>query len=111
MEALTAAAGSAAAAKVKTSRGRSNARTPAASRSTSQAPSSPSSVLPSAMPSEVATEPAVVTFTTKAPTATAGHARRPSRSSAASAIPVGGHTAVALACTEAKSRPSLPATT
>ncbi len=68
-------------------------------------------MLPSAMPSEVATEPAVVTFTTKAPTATAGQARRPSSSSAARAIPVGGHTAVALACTEAKSRPSLPART
>jgi len=54
-------------------------------------------VLPAATPSDVATDPAVVTLTRKAPTATAGHTRGPKRRNAASAIPVGGHTAVALA--------------
>ena len=63
------------------------------------------------MPSEVATEPAVVTLTRKAPAATAGHMRTPRMSSAARAMPVGGQTAVALAWTEAKSSPSLPART
>ena len=63
------------------------------------------------MPSEVATEPAVVTLTRKAPAATIGHVRVPRTSSTASAMPVGGQTAVALAWTEAKRRPSLPART
>src|SRR5437667_10299498 len=63
------------------------------------------------MPSEVVTEPAVVTLATKAPMKMLGHIRRPSRSNAARAIPVGGHTAVALACTRASFNPSLAAAT
>jgi hypothetical protein len=63
------------------------------------------------MPSDVATEPAVVTFTTKAPANTAGQARYPSIRNAASAIPVGGQTADALAWIEARESPALPART
>ncbi len=66
-------------------------------------------MLPAAIPSDVAAEPAVVMFATKAPMKTAGHSRGPRRRSAARAMPAGGHTAVALACTKASVRPSLAA--
>jgi hypothetical protein len=95
--ALTRAPGTTATANAKMSCARSKANRPWAKRLTSQAPKSPSRVLPAATPSDVATDPAVVTLTRKAPTATAGHTRGPKRRNAASAIPVGGHTAVALA--------------
>ena len=62
------------------------------------------------MPIEVAIEPAVVMFTRNAPTNTAGHTRCPSTRNAANAIPVGGHTAEALALTNARLRPNFPAT-
>src|SRR5207245_1974362 len=78
---------------------------------TRAAPTSASSVLPAAIPSDDRTEPAVVTLTRKAPTKITGQMPRPSSSMAASAMPVGGQTGVALACTMAKARPSLPATT
>ena len=71
---------------------------------------SPSRVLPIATPIEVATEPAVVTLTRNAPTRMAGHARDPKSRKAANAIPVGGHTAEALALTKARLSPNLPAT-
>jgi len=77
---------------------------------TSQTPSSASRVLPAAIPRDDAIDPAVVTFTRNAPREIAGHMWLPYRRSAASAIPVGGHTAVALACTKASESPSLPAT-
>src|SRR5437773_17916 len=98
-------------ANLKTSRGRSKRCRPPAKRLTSQAPTSASSVLPTAMPTEVAIDPAVVMFTTKAPSSTAGHRRRPPTIRAPMARPVGGHTAEALACTDASDRPSLPAST
>ena len=62
------------------------------------------------MPIEVATEPAVVMFTRKAPTRMAGQARDPSSRNAAKAMPLGGHTGEALALTNARLRPNLPAT-
>jgi hypothetical protein len=68
-------------------------------------------VLPVAIPIEEATEPAVVMFTTNAPSQIAGHTRYPSSRNATRAIPVGGHTAVALACTKASISPSFPAMT
>ena len=67
-------------------------------------------MLPAAMPSDDAVDPAVVTFTRNAPRKMAGHMWLPYRRSAASAIPVGGHTAVALAWTKASESPSFPAT-
>ena len=91
-------------------RGRSNAWRPAANSSTKRAIITASRVLPAAMPSEVATEPAVLRFTTNAPMVTDGQTHAPQSSSEASAMPVGGHTGLALACTEVKSSPSLPAT-
>src|SRR5262249_5358206 len=84
-------------------------RVPLAKRPTSHAPRSPSRVLPAAMASEVPIVPDVVTLTTKAPAATAIHARGPTSRSAARAIPVAGHTAVALALTNASCSPSFPA--
>ncbi len=62
-----------------------------------------------AIPNEVATDPAVTMFTANAPMKIAGHASVPSRSTAAIAIPVGGHTAVALAFTKARRSPSFAA--
>jgi hypothetical protein len=49
------------------------------------------------MPAEVNAVPAVVRFTRKAPARIAGQTRRPSSRKALSAMPVGGHTGVALA--------------
>jgi hypothetical protein len=92
------------------SRARSKTRRPFANRATSDAPRSPSRVLPVAMPIEVRTDPSVVTFTRKAPSTMAGQTRDPSSRNAVSAIPEGGHTAVALAWTKANKRPSFPAT-
>src|SRR5580704_6196819 len=62
------------------------------------------------MPTDVSTEPAVVKFTTNAPIRIPGQTQYPYTSSAAIAIPVHGHTAVALACTYASCNPSFPAT-
>ncbi len=96
--ALTAvAAAPASAANMKKLRARRKTSPPPAQRCTSHTPRSASSVLPVAMPRDEATDPAVVTFTRKAPRKIAGHNERPYSRSAASAIPVGGHTAVALA--------------
>lgn len=98
-------------AKRNTSGARSKTSTARANRITSHAPSTPSSVLPAAIPADVRIAPDVVTFTTNAPAKIAGHSRRRVSSSAAIAIPVGGHTALALACTNASDRPSLPTST
>ena len=87
-----------------------SARGPLANRLTRYAATTPSSVFPAAMPIEVASDPAVVRLTKKAPTKTAGQTRTPSSRNAARAIPVGGQTVVALTCTNASRRPSLPAT-
>ena len=65
----------AASANLKTSRARSKTCRPPAKRFTSQAPASASVVLPTPIPRDVAMDPAVVTFTTKAPSRIAGHKR------------------------------------
>lgn len=54
-------------------------------------------MLPSAIPVEVAAVPAVVRFARKAPRKTPGQIQYPSARKAASAIPVGGYTGLALA--------------
>jgi len=66
-------------------------------------------VLPAAIPRDVATVPAVVIFARYAPAKMPGQTRYPNTRNAARAIPVGGHTAVALACTKASFSPSLAA--
>jgi hypothetical protein len=63
----------------------------------------------SGYPNEVATVPTVVKLTKNAPIKTPGQTLYPNISKAAIAIPVHGHTAVALACTYASSKPSFPA--
>jgi hypothetical protein len=88
---------------------RSKQAAPRAKRCTSHAAASASSVLPTAMPTEAITDPEVVTFTSRAPTKIAGHARKPSRTRTAIAMPVGGQTAVALEWIAAKVRPMRPA--
>src|SRR4029453_13901585 len=80
-----------------------------ANRVTSEAPTAASSVLPAAIPSEVAIEPAVVTLTRNAAQKIAGHTPGPRRRNAASAIPVGAPTGVALGWTLASIKPSFPA--
>jgi hypothetical protein len=97
------------AANLKTSCALSKARSPLASRRTSHAPTTPSSVFPVAMPKEVKAEPAVVMFTRKALARTPGQTRRPKTRKAASAMPVGGHTGVALTWRNASLSPSLAA--
>jgi hypothetical protein len=86
----------------KMSRGRSNTCAPPAKRVTRRAPTTASRVLPKAIASEVAMEPAVVTLMTNAPMKMTGQSRGPRSSRAASAMPAGGQTGVALACREAK---------
>ena len=63
----------ASAASLNASRARSHARAPRANRFTRYAPSNASRVLPAAIAAEVATEPAVVMLTRKAPARIAGH--------------------------------------
>jgi hypothetical protein len=85
-------------AKRKMYRTRSSAFRPPANRFTRTAPSTASSVLPSAMASDVATEPAVLILMRKAPTKITGQRPTPLIRKAASAMPAGGQTGVALAC-------------
>src|SRR5439155_1097552 len=69
-----------------------------------------SSVFPTAIPAEGNGSPVVVMFVKNAPSSTPGQTRIPSRSSAASEIPVGGQTAVVLVFTKARLSPNFPAT-
>src|SRR6266550_666595 len=85
---------------------RCNAERPPANRFTRYAPVSTSSVLPAAIATDVKSDPAVVSFTRSAPRKMPRHARGPKIRMAASAMPVGGQTAVALAFTNASARPS-----
>ena len=71
------------------------------------APATASSVFPIAITAETPGGNGVVRFAKNAPSAIAGQTRYPSTSTAASAIPVGGQTAVALAFTNASDNPSL----
>src|SRR5262245_7946652 len=88
---------------------RSKAALLPANRIVTQAPATASSVFPRAIRMDAATEPDVVRLTTKAPIVTTGQVPRPYRSRVAMARPVGGHTAVALAFTNARSSPIRPA--
>ena len=90
---------------------RSKTSPPRAKRLTRYAPTAPSRVLPVAMPREVAALPAVVRFTMNAARRIAGQTRYPMTRNAASAMPAGGHTTVALGLTFASLSPSLPPTT
>src|SRR5438309_7690867 len=94
----------------RTSLVQSNARRPLAYRMTRKEATTASRVLPVAMPIEDRTDPAVVRLTRKAPAKIGGQKRRPSATSVAIAIPVGGHTGVALGWTEARRRLNFPAT-
>jgi hypothetical protein len=58
------------------------------------------------MPAATQKETPLVALPRRAPMATAGHILGPRRSSAAMAIPVGGHTGVMTPCPTARFRPS-----
>src|SRR5712664_2656110 len=88
----------------------SNAWRPWAYRITRKDAMTASKVLPVAMPIDVSTEPAVVRLTRRAPAKMDGQKRRPMATNVAIAIPVGGHTGVALGWTEARRRLHFPAT-
>jgi hypothetical protein len=89
-----------------TSRTRSSdVRNPAA-RSSRQ-PTRASAVLPIAMPAAAPIGIGVVTLAMNAPAATAGHSSVPKTRSAASEIPVGAHTGVALPWATDRERPGL----
>ncbi len=72
------------------------------------APATASSVFPVAIPTATGSE-ATVAFANSAPIQTPGQARSPNRTSAANAMPVGGHTAVAWGATNASASPSFAA--
>src|SRR6266849_1757838 len=97
------------AANLKISRGFRNASRPLATLLTSHAPYTASNVLPVAIPRHVATEPAVVMLTAKAPKKMPGQTRYPRSRIAAREIPEGGQTEVTLRFTNASERPNLPA--
>ena len=80
-------------------------------RRSSQAPTTASRVFPSAMPQAVPTGSWCVILATNAPSAIPGVRRLPSTSSAASAMPVGGHTSVTWSATSASRSPRFAATT
>src|SRR5450755_5094125 len=61
------------------------------------------------MPTEDGTAPVVDRLTRKAPSRIPGQTRYPRTRNAARAMPAGGHTAVALALTNASVNPGLPA--
>ena len=75
--------------------------------SSSHAVRTASSVLPAAIAKDEAGEPNVVALAKNAPIAIAGHMRIPHSSKAASANPLGGHTGLALGCSDASASPSL----
>ncbi len=95
-------------ASASTSRTRSREGRKRATSTSRYAPTSASRVLPIVMPSTVSGGGLPVSaFASKAPAATPGHMRRPQTTMAASAIPVGGQTAVMLSFSNASSSPSL----
>ncbi len=96
-------------AKRKMFLGESRTRPSETKRRTSHAPSRASVVLPIAIPAEVSGLPVVVRLTRNAAIPMPGHTRGPKIRHAASAIPVGGQTAVALGFTCARPNPSRPA--
>lgn len=78
-------------------------------RRSSQAPITASRVFPMAMPPAVQSGSLAVALARNAPARMPGQTRYPSTSAAASAMPVGGHTAVTCSATVANERPSLAA--
>jgi hypothetical protein len=93
-----------------TSRTRSREVRKPAARSSRQ-PTRASAVLPIAMPAAAPSGIGVVTLAMNAPAATAGHSSVPKTRSAASEMPVGAHTGVALPCATDRERPALADTT
>ena len=81
------------AANAKTSCTRSSFASNRARRNKYTATTAPS-VFPAAIPAAHSTGSCVSRFATNAPSATPGHKRAPPRKSAATASPLGGHTAV-----------------
>lgn len=76
-----------------------------------KAPKTGASVFPVAIAAAVQSGSALSPLLTNAPIHMPGHARYPQRSKAASAIPVGGHTAVTCLVANASENPSSAATT
>ena len=70
------------------------------------APTTASSVFPAAMIAAPQIGMPVVTLTTNAASETAGQSRVPRRTSAARAIPVGGHTVVAMPASASNDSPN-----
>ena len=64
-------------------------------------------MLPQVIPITATSGTPVHAFARNAPSATPGHTRNPHRTNAASAIPVGGQTAVTLLVANARSSPTL----
>jgi hypothetical protein len=75
-------------------------------RRSSMPPSAAASALPVAIPAAVASELSPVAFATSAPRKIAGATRVPSTNVAASASPLGGHTAETMSWPSANDRPS-----
>ena len=92
-----------------TSRGRPSAQSIFTTRRSRRRPSSGPSVLPTAMPEGVIGHSHGRKLEATEPRKMPGHTRGPNRSSAAIAIPVGGHTAVTCLMLNAIDRPSLAA--
>jgi hypothetical protein len=97
--AIVVAASAARIAKSAMSGVRSKAARPRANRFTSHHAATASPVLPAAINSDATRLPEVVRLTASAPAAIAGQTPLPNRSSDATAIPAGGHTADVLSLT------------
>jgi hypothetical protein len=96
-------------ARAMTSRTRSRDGRKSATRRNRNAPTSASPVLPAVIPSTVYQGTPVSTLPRSAPRAMAGHIRYPQKTVAASAIPVGGQTALMLSFVYARLSPSFAA--
>jgi hypothetical protein len=94
----------------RTSRKRSSESRKPGTRESAYAPTTASSVLPVAMPAAASEGAPVSMFATSAPIKIPGHMRRPARSTAASAIPVGGQTSDANPETASSRSPTRAAT-
>src|SRR5262249_33740965 len=95
------------AAKAATREGVSKGAVRAHHLSTREAVTTASRVFPIAIADDVAMDPKVVALAKNAPAAIAGHTQLPHSRQAASAQPLGGHTGLALGCSDATLRPNL----
>ena len=93
----------------RTSAGRSSVVSMSVKRRRSHAPVTASRVLPVAMAAATRVGSCAMALAKNAPTQIPGHTPRPSSSTAASAMPVGGQTNVTCSTTNAIVRPSLAA--